>query len=123
MLDNKLEVLVQKKSAYVDVYNSCFIEKIGTASTITFSLHRTERHVDIIGMQSSLDSLLHLLNVTKSLSVTYDNSMKTFGYLSPFEDLEECELRWCHKMEEGLSVVLEKAGKIFGICIFVTSKV
>ncbi|VAH12431.1 unnamed protein product [Triticum turgidum subsp. durum] len=97
-LDKKGELL-RNQSTYVDVYNSYFTKEIAIASPITVPLHRTERHVDITGMQERHDGLYDLLKVTKSLSVTCDTSIDEFYYLSSITELEECELSWCHKME------------------------
>ncbi|XP_051223829.2 uncharacterized protein [Lolium perenne] len=99
MVDDKLRELVQNQSTYVDVHNSCYAEEIAVASAITVPLRRTERHVEITGMQQRAGGLFGLLNVTKSISVTFDTSIDRFDLCSNFHDLEECELRWCHKME------------------------
>lgn len=42
--------------------------------------------------------LNRLLQVTRSISVTCDTSMSNLSDLSGFDELEECELRWCHQM-------------------------
>lgn len=99
MLDSKLEELLRNQSTYVDVYSSYCAEEIIIASPITVPLHRTERHVDITGMQETCDGLYGLLNITKSVSVICDTSIEYFSNLSNFVELEECGLRWCHKME------------------------
>ncbi|KAF6992910.1 hypothetical protein CFC21_009863 [Triticum aestivum] len=99
ILDCKLQELLQNQLTYVDVYSSRFAEEIIIASAITVPLHRTERHLDITRMQETHDGLYGLLNVTKSVSVTYDTSIYTFNDLSSFIELEECELRLCHKMK------------------------
>ncbi|XP_051223820.1 uncharacterized protein [Lolium perenne] len=99
MVDDKLRELVQNQSTYVDVHNSCYAEEIAVALVITVPLRRTERHVEITGMQQRAGGLFGLLNVTKSISVTFDTSIDRFDRCSNFDDLEKCELRWCHKME------------------------
>uniref|UniRef100_A0ACD5TYQ7 Uncharacterized protein n=1 Tax=Avena sativa TaxID=4498 RepID=A0ACD5TYQ7_AVESA len=97
--DNKLQNFVQKQSTYTDIYNSCYAEETAIASPITIPVRRTERHVQITGMQvAPFDGLRSLLNVTKSISVTCDTSIGFFSYLSQYQDLEECELRSCDKM-------------------------
>jgi hypothetical protein len=100
MVDAKLQELVQNHSTYVAVYNSCYAEEIALVSQVTVPLHRTERHVEITAMQQPPDGLYSLLNITKSISVTYDTSIDYFPSCSNFDDLEECELRWCHKMHQ-----------------------
>ncbi|CAM0958611.1 unnamed protein product [Alopecurus aequalis] len=101
MIDNKLQELVQKQSTYMDVYSSCYAEETAVTSQITVPLRRTEHHVEIIGMQQPLKFCLsYLLAVTKSISVTCDSSMEVFSKYSFFEDLEECELRWCNKLKQ-----------------------
>ncbi|KAF6981831.1 hypothetical protein CFC21_000284 [Triticum aestivum] len=99
MLDSKLQELSRKRPTYEDVYNSCYVEKIATTSPITLPLQQTVRHMEITGMQQTHRGLPNLLNVTKSISVTFDSSIRIFHSLSDFIELEECELRWCHKME------------------------
>ncbi|VAH12437.1 unnamed protein product [Triticum turgidum subsp. durum] len=99
MLDCKLQELLQNQSTYLDVYSSRFAKEIAISSPITVPLHRTERHVDITRMQEIHDGLYGLLNVTKSASVICDTSIWIFSFLSSFMELEECELRWCHKMK------------------------
>ena len=83
----------------MDVHNSCYADEIAIVSPVTAPLRRTERHVEITGMQQLLDGLYSLLNVTKSISVTSDTSIGLFASCSNFDDLEKCELRWCHEME------------------------
>ncbi|KAM0880834.1 hypothetical protein ACQ4PT_033308 [Festuca glaucescens] len=101
MVDDKLQELVQNHSTYVAVHNSCYAEEIAIVSPVTVPLRRTERHVEITGMQQRLVGGLHsLLNITKSISVICDTSITRFHWCSDFDDLEECELRWCHKMEQ-----------------------
>uniref|UniRef100_A0ACD5ZKQ7 Uncharacterized protein n=1 Tax=Avena sativa TaxID=4498 RepID=A0ACD5ZKQ7_AVESA len=88
--DNKLQNFVQKQSTYMDIYNSCYAEETAIASPITIPVRRTERHVQITGMQvAPFDGLRNLLNVTKSISVTCDTSIGFFSYLSQYQDLEE----------------------------------
>ncbi|KAF6987252.1 hypothetical protein CFC21_004911 [Triticum aestivum] len=99
MLANKLDELLQKQLTYVDVYSRYFAEKIAIAPQIRVPLHRTKRHVDITGGQQSHNGLAYLLHITKSISVTYDTSIKSFSNLSGFDELEECELQWCHKID------------------------
>ncbi|KAM3399617.1 hypothetical protein ACQJBY_004806 [Aegilops geniculata] len=99
MLDSKLQVFVQNQSTYVDVYSSCYAQEIRIESPVTVPLHRTERHVEITGMKDTTLGLYDLLNVTTSISVTCDTSMEYFSDLNSFDELEECELLWCHKME------------------------
>ncbi|XBJ13754.1 hypothetical protein VPH35_005878 [Triticum aestivum] len=99
ILHIKLQELVQKQSTYLDVHCSCYVEEIAIASPITVPLNRTERHVEITGTQSAIDGLLYLLSVTKSISVSCDTAINYFPAEINFHELEECELRWCHKME------------------------
>ncbi|KAM3399637.1 hypothetical protein ACQJBY_004821 [Aegilops geniculata] len=99
MLDRKLQAFVKKQSTYMDVYGSFYGEEIAMVSTITVPLRRTERHMEITGMQSAHDGLRHLLRVTKSISVTCDSSINYLSSGNNFQELEECELRWCHKMK------------------------
>uniref|UniRef100_A0A8R7JVK5 Disease resistance protein At4g27190-like leucine-rich repeats domain-containing protein n=2 Tax=Triticum urartu TaxID=4572 RepID=A0A8R7JVK5_TRIUA len=98
MLDTKLRELVQKQLTYVDVHSSCDAEEISIASAITVPLNRTERHVEITGTQSAIDGLWYLLSVTKSISMSCATAIDYFPYEINFHELEECELRWCHKM-------------------------
>jgi hypothetical protein len=100
IVDKKLRELLQNQSTYVDVLSS-YAEEMATVSPITVPLRQTERHVEITGMQQPPEGLSSILNVAKSISVTCDTSildLDTWGLL--FQDLEECELRWCHKMEQ-----------------------
>ncbi|XP_047045536.1 uncharacterized protein LOC124650013 [Lolium rigidum] len=99
MVDDKLQELVQNHSTYVVVHNSCYAEEIAIVSPVTVPLRRTERHVEITGMQQPPNGLYSLLDVTKSISVTCDTSIACFNWYSNFGDLEECELCWCHEME------------------------
>uniref|UniRef100_A0ACD5TZ42 Uncharacterized protein n=1 Tax=Avena sativa TaxID=4498 RepID=A0ACD5TZ42_AVESA len=99
MVRNKLPELVQKQSTYMDVHISCYADEIAIVSPITVPLGRTERHVEITGIEKEPYGLSGLLNVTKSLSVTNDTSILDFSECSGFQDLEECELGWCHKMK------------------------
>ncbi|CAM0958570.1 unnamed protein product [Alopecurus aequalis] len=103
MLDNKLLELVQKQSTYMDVHGSCSAEEFTTVSPFAVPFHGTERHIEITRMQQLSDGLYNFLNVTKSITVTYDTSISLLSKCSSFQDLEECELRWCHKMEEVFS--------------------
>ncbi|KAF6987257.1 hypothetical protein CFC21_004915 [Triticum aestivum] len=99
ILDSKLPELVQKQSTYVDVHMRCYAEEIAIASPITVPLNRTERHVEITWTQSAIDGLFYLLSVSKSISVSCDTVINYFPSWINFHELEECELRWCHKME------------------------
>jgi hypothetical protein len=99
IIDNKLRELLQNQSTYVDVRSSCYAEEITIVSPITVPLRQTERHVEITGMQWPPEGLDYLLNLAKSISVTCDTSVDHFSLWSYFQDLEECELRWCHKMK------------------------
>ncbi|KAM3405995.1 hypothetical protein ACQJBY_000190 [Aegilops geniculata] len=100
MLDSKLQELVQKQLTYVDVHNSCYVEEIAITSQITVPLNPTERHMEIMGTQWAIDGLWYLLSVTKSISLSCDTAIY---YFFPDKinchELEECELRWCHKMK------------------------
>ncbi|KAF6987258.1 hypothetical protein CFC21_004916 [Triticum aestivum] len=99
MLHNKLQQFVQKQATYPDVYDNCYVEKIAVPSPKTIPLHRTERHVEITGTQLGIDGLSYLLRVTKSISVACDTSINYFDDSAHFYELEECGIRWCHKME------------------------
>jgi hypothetical protein len=100
IVDKKLRELLQNQSTYVDVRSS-YAEEMATVSPITVPLRQTERHVEITGMQQPPEGLSSLLNVAKSISVTCDTSILDFSTWScHFQDLEECELRWCHKMKQ-----------------------
>jgi Leucine-rich repeat (LRR) protein len=101
IVDNKLWEFLQNQSTYVDVCGSYYAEEITIVSPITMPLRQSERHVEITGMQRQLEGLSSLLKLTKSISVTCDTSIRVF-YDREYhiQDLEECELRWCHKMKK-----------------------
>uniref|UniRef100_A0ACD5W840 Uncharacterized protein n=1 Tax=Avena sativa TaxID=4498 RepID=A0ACD5W840_AVESA len=111
MLHNKLQEMVQKKSTYLDVYSSCNAEVNSVTSPLTAPLRQTDRHLEIFGMQQTPDGLDYLLNVTRSILVTCDNSILHLYsmHYNPGDnsDLEECELHECHKMEIVFSVYAE----------------
>ncbi|XP_044953877.1 uncharacterized protein LOC123404030 [Hordeum vulgare subsp. vulgare] len=97
-LDSKLEEFLRNQSTYVDVYNRYFAKEIAIASPISSPLHRTERHMEITGTQTAIDGLQYVLSVTKSINVSCDTAIDCFPEKFNFHELEECELRWCHKM-------------------------
>ncbi|XP_044953889.1 uncharacterized protein LOC123404039 [Hordeum vulgare subsp. vulgare] len=98
MLNSMLQELVKRESTYVDVYRSFYAHEIAMVPPVTIPLRRSERHMDISGKQSTLDGLRYLLIVTKSISVTCASSIDYFPWDVNFQELEECELRRCHKM-------------------------
>uniref|UniRef100_A0ACD5TY98 Uncharacterized protein n=1 Tax=Avena sativa TaxID=4498 RepID=A0ACD5TY98_AVESA len=112
MLHNKLQEMVQKQSAYLDVYSSCNAEVNSITSLLTAPVRQTDRHLEIFGMQQTPDGLAYLMKVTRSILVTCDNSISCLYSSfnrnpSDISDMEECELHECHKMERVFALYRE----------------
>jgi hypothetical protein len=58
----------------------------------------TERRVEISAADRYPHGLKYLLQVTKSISMWDDTHISCLNDLSDLDELEECRLRWCHKM-------------------------
>jgi len=87
-------------AAYSDV-NRCYLtDGVSMVSMDDVPPFReSERHVGISAVERYPHGLKHLLDVTKSISMSDDTHVSRLNDLSRLDILEECKLQRCHRME------------------------
>lgn len=95
--NNMLQV---SESTYADVnhqYLTGGVSMVSMDDMLPFRV--TERRVEISAVDRYPVGLTHLLEVTKSVCMMDDTHVTCLSdHLSNFDDLEECQLRWCHRV-------------------------
>lgn len=99
MLVSRLQELAHKRSPYGDVYYHYTTMEFSAVFMAAPPIRRTARHVHMSTIDHYPHGLTYLLEVAKSIYVTNDSFVDCLTNLSNLEELEECMLHFCHRMD------------------------